>query len=61
MCRVATGVGARLMKLLRRLLLREARIEQSREELGADAFLSNFGESWYYHGGVPKKLKRNRD
>jgi hypothetical protein len=58
---VATGIRARLMKLYRRLLLREARIEESRAELGADAFLSNFGESWYYHGGQPKKLKRYRD
>ncbi len=58
---VATGVLARLAKLYRRLIVREVRIEQSREELGADAFLSNFGESWYYDGGVPKKLKRYRD
>ncbi len=54
---MATGIRARLMKLYRRLLLREARIEQSRDELGTDAIISNFGESWYYHGGQPKKAQ----
>ncbi len=58
---VASGIKARLVKLYRRLILREAHIQQSRAELGTDAFLSNFGESWYYHGGLPKKLKRYRN
>ena len=58
---MTAGVKARLQALYRRLVMRGSRIEESREELGTDAFLSNFGDSWYFHGGLRRPVKRRRD
>lgn len=58
---MAAGIKTWLRDLYRRLLLREAEIEESRGVVGKDAFLSNFGDGWYFHGGVRRTIKRRRD
>ena len=59
------GVTARfktwLRDLYRRLMLREAEIEESREGVGKDAFLSGLSDSWYFHSGVRRTAKHRRD
>ena len=59
------GVTARfktwLRDLYRRLMLREAEIEESREGVGKDAFLSGLSDSWYFHGGLRRPIKRRGD
>jgi len=58
---VTAGFKTWLRDLYRRLLLREAEIEESRGEVGKDAFLSGVGDSWYFHGGLRRPIKRRRD
>ena len=58
---VTAGFKTWLRDLYRRLMLREAEIEESREGVGKDAFLSGLSDSWYFHGGVRRTAKHRRD
>ena len=51
---------AKVADLYRRLLLRQANIQRSRAELGADAFLSGH-DGWFFHAGLRRTKKGRPD